>query len=194
MAKFNESYLILTKAEFDNDPKKFIHQNQGERGLTAGGIYESANPNALDWDFIRDLISLCEREIYPDGLSALERASVMAYADEKIKKQVYQYFKKYYWDAALLDEVMSQVQADNIFLSGVHIGVKSAVKLAQKVVQVQQDGVVGKYTLKALNFYDDNMFKIHFDKLEIQNYNNLIQKNPNLAWARNGFLNRVGIV
>jgi hypothetical protein len=35
------------------------------------------------------------------------------------------------------------------------------------------------------------MFKTQFDKLEIDNYNNLIERNPNLEWAREGFINRV---
>lgn len=191
MANFNEAYLILTKAEFGNKPEKFVHQNPGENGLTVGGIYQSANPTAIDWEFIQKLIDLCDEQIYADGTIALERASVMIYADAKIKKQVHKYFKKHYWDKFLADEIMSQTQANNIFLSGVHIGVKNAVKLAQKVVQVQQDGVIGKYSIKALNFYDDNIFKIHFDKLELTNYNNLIERNPHLEWARAGFENRV---
>ena len=35
------------------------------------------------------------------------------------------------------------------------------------------------------------MFKAHFDKLELANYDNLIEINPNLEWARKGFINRV---
>ena len=183
MANFVKAYIKLTQAEFGNKPDQFLHLNAGENGYTLGGIYQKANPEAFDWIFIEGVLALCEFN--------LERASVMLYHDPITKERVFNFFKKYYWDTALLDSVQSQVQAENIFLSGVHIGVRNAVKLAQKVVQVQQDGIIGQYSIKALNYYDDNMFKRHFDKLELENYNNLIEKNPNLEWARQGFENRV---
>ena len=183
MANFAPAYLKLSQAEFGNKPEQFLHKNKNEDGYTIGGIYQVANPDAFDWEFIEKTLALCDFD--------LERASVMLFHDRQIKEAVFNFFKKEYWNRALLDEVMSQVQAENIFLSGVHIGVKNAVKLAQKVVQVQQDGVIGQYSIKALNFYDDSIFKRTFDQLELENYDNLIERNPHLEWARKGFENRV---
>ena len=184
MANFAPAYLKLSQAEFGNKPEQFLHKNKNEDGYTIGGIYQVANPDAFDWEFIEKVLAVCEFD--------LKRASVMLYADRQTKEAVFTFFKKEYWDRALLDEVMSQVQADNIFLSGVHIGMRNAVKLAQKVAQTQQDGIIGQYTLKALNNgFDDNYFKMQFDKLELENYDNLIERNPHLSWARQGFINRV---
>ncbi len=184
MANFKKAYVKLANAEFGSNPEKFLHKNQGENGYTIGGIYQVANPNSFNWEFIEKTLALCN--------SDYGRASKMLYADDLVRESVEAFFKRYYWDKALLDEIHGQVVAENIFLSGVHIGMKNAIKLAQKVAQTKQDGVIGQYTIKALNNgYDENYFKKEFDKLELSNYNNLIERNPNLAWARNGFMTRV---
>ena len=182
MANFSVAYLILSRVEFGDNPEKFLHTNPGEQGWTIGGIYELYNKEVIDWKFIRDVLEVCTYDP--------ERASVMLYADSATKQSVFNHFRREYWDKILLDEVQDQSKANNIFLSGVHIGIRNAAKLAQKVVQVQQDGFIGQYTIRALNNYNEPMFKTHFDKLEIANYNNLIERNPNLEWARAGFLNR----
>ena len=51
---------------------------------------------------------------------------------------------------------------------------------------VKQDGIIGKYTIKALNAYDERRFDTEFDKLEIANYERMevFKKYPN------GFINR----
>ncbi len=184
MAIFKKSYVKLANQEFGNNPEKFLHKNQGEKGYTIGGIYQVANPEAFNWQFIEDTLGLCEFDY--------SRASKMLYSDDETRDSVEVFFKKEYWDKALLDEIQGQVIADNIFFSGVHIGMKNAIKLAQKVVQTQQDGFVGQYTIKALNNgYSEEYFKREFDKLELANYDNLIDTNPNLSWARQGFINRV---
>jgi hypothetical protein len=182
MANYSEAYLKITESEFSNNPEKFLHQNPNEDGLTIGGIYQKSNPDTFDWGFIQDVLEICHFDF--------ERASRMLYADEATKQAVFKHFKTWYWNKCLLDEIQSQVIAENIFLAAVHIGVKNAVKLAQKVVQTQQDGIMGAFTIKALTNFDDNYFKARFDKLEIENYNNLIARNPHLAWARNGFIKR----
>jgi hypothetical protein len=182
MAIFVKAYLILSEVEFGDDPSKFLHTNKGEKGWTIGGIYELYNKDEIDWEFIRDILRVCNHKV--------KRASRILYADSETKRSVFDYFRKHYWDKILLDEVQDQSKANNIFLSAVHIGTRNAVKLAQKVAQVKQDGIVGQYTIKALNNYNETIFKSDFDKLEVSNYQNLIERNPNLEWARKGFLSR----
>lgn len=187
MAIFKKAYVKLANAEFGNKPDKFLHKNQGENGYTIGGIYQVANPDAFNWKFIEDVLALCEFDY--------GRASKMLYADEITRENVETFFKSQYWDKALLDEIQGQVIAENVFLSGVHIGMTNAVKMAQKVAGTQQDGHIGQYTIKALNNgYSEDYFKREFDKLELANYNNLIERNPNLSWARKGFEARVYVV
>jgi len=182
MSNFDIAFKKLCGLEFSDNPSKFLHKNEGEDGFTLGGVYQKANPIEFSWNFILQVLEVCNNDI--------ERASIMLYNDEKTQKELYDFFKKNYWERCRLDSLYSQSQAENIFFSGVHIGVKNAVKLAQKVVQTEQDGYLGDKTVKAMNFYDDTMFKTSYDRLEIENYNNLIERNPALEWARDGFINR----
>ena len=143
MSTFSKAYLILSKVEFSNNPEKFLHTNQGEGAWTLGGIFQKANPDEIDWDFVNKVLAVCEFDV--------KRASVMLYADSITKQSVFSHIKKEYWDRLLLDEIHDQRTANNIFLSGVHIGIRNAAKLAQKVVQVQEDGFIGQYSIRALN-------------------------------------------
>lgn len=176
--RFYKAYKILRELEYSNDPKKFLHKNSNETGYTLGGIYQKANPKAVNWDFISSLVSLCDGD--------MQRASEMLYADGITRTKVLLYFKKIYWDTARLDEVQSQKICNEIFLSGVHIGVKNAIKLAQKQIGVLEDGIIGSITIKALNNYNEDRFDKEFDNLEIDNY----KKMKVFAKYSNGFVNR----
>lgn len=182
MADFNESYRLLTQAEFSNKPEKFLHQNPNEEFVTLGGVYQKWHQLAVDWNFVHDVIRLCNRD--------LKRASVMLYNDKKTYKEVYEFFRKVFWCDIRIDEIHSQIIADNLFLSAVHIGQKNAIKIAQRTVGVVDDGIIGNITIKALNNYNQDLFKVQFDTREVENYMNIIDKNPNLAYAEDGFLSR----
>lgn len=162
MAQFNDSYLILTKAEFSNKPEKFLHKNKSENHLTIGGIYAKYHKDAIDWTFIHEIIAACQFDI--------ERASRMLYHDEVTYKSVYDFFKENFWDSIRLGELHSQNTANEIFLSAVHIGVKRAVELAQKTVGAKVDGLLGDRTIKCLNNYNEKAFDKEFDKTEIAFY------------------------
>ena len=89
-----------------------------------------------------------------------------------------------------LDEVVSQKIAEELLVFAVNAGVGVAVKVAQKVIGVQADGVLGSRTIKALNEYDDKKFDIEFDKAEIEHYQKLVDNNPNFKKFINGWKNR----
>ena len=52
MARINEVMEILYQLEYSNDPKKALHRNAGEDGLTYKGIYQKANSNWAGWKII----------------------------------------------------------------------------------------------------------------------------------------------
>lgn len=178
LEKFYKSYKILKELEYGDNPKKFLHKNKNETGYTLGGIYQTANPKALDWDFVESLVRLCEYD--------LPKASEMLFGSSEIRTKVLLFFKKNYWDIARLDEVQSQKICNEIFLSGVHIGMKNAIKMAQKQIGVVADGILGAITIKALNNYDERRFDKEFDDLEIDNY----KKMKVFEKYASGFVNR----
>lgn len=180
--RFMKAYNKLKRLEFSNDPKKFLHQNKTEDHLTLGGCYEKWHKDKIDWHFVHNVVQVCNHD--------LERASEMLFADREIKTSVALFFKKEFWDKLRLDEVQSQKICNEIFLSACHIGSRNAIKLAQKQVMVLQDGLIGKYTLKALNAYNEKIFDTEFDKLEIENYSKMAV----FETYKNGFVKRAKAV
>lgn len=186
MADFKEAHLLLENAEFSSNPKKYLHKNQNENDLTLGGIYSKYHQLDINWHFVKGVLSLCNGDI--------QRASVMLYADEETRKNVFIFFREKFWYKMKLDEIQSQKIANEIYLSGVHIGITNAIKLAQETVMVKVDGIIGKMTIKALNNFDEDGFCRHFTMLEKKNYDRIIDRKPELEYARAGFIARSEIV
>ena len=182
MANYDISYKILMKREFYNNPDYFVHKNKGESMLTVAGLYQKWNPKAVDWSFIERVISICQDD--------LKMASRLLIRDKKLQSQIYLAFKEKYWNKNRLSEILNQNTANEIFISATNIGNENAVKLAQKVVNVKQDGILGSNTLKALNEFDHVVFDIMFDKEEITNYKKIARMNPNLSHNLKGWINR----
>lgn len=159
MSDFKQAYAKMKKAEYNKKENLFLHKHEDEKGLTVGGIYQSANPNALDYDFINKII-----EITGD----IKRASVMIFNDRQIQIQVFDYFKKNYWDKSRLSELHSQKMAEEIFMASVLYSPKRAVKMAQQLAKTLQDGIIGDFTLKALNNLNAEQFDTDYDVLEVK--------------------------
>ena len=93
-----------------------------------------------------------------------------------------------------LDEVASQVKANEMFVFAVNVGVKPAVRVAQQLVGVVNDGIVGDQTVAAINRYDEARFDKEFDRAELRYYNKLIENNPKYRVYANGWRNRAEAV
>ena len=182
MANYDVAYKILMKREFDNNPDYFVHKNKGEEFITVAGLYRKWHPNAIDWEFIDRVIQMTNND--------LKQASRLLIRDKKTQSQLYLAFKEKYWNKNKLSEIQHQNTANEIFISATNIGNKNAVKLAQKIVVVVEDGILGKNTVKALNNYDPALFDIQFDRAEIDNYENIARSNPNLSHNLRGWKNR----
>ena len=181
MAEFKEAYRKLIQLEFSNNPELFLHLNKNEIGYTLGGIYEKYNKEAIDWDFIRRVVDLCRGDI--------RQASKLLYWDKELHSQVYTAFEYKYWKKYKLGQIRSQLIADEIIVSLVNIGNK-AIKFAQQVVGVVDDGIVGINTLNALNDFNELEFSKLFDVKEIEHYNNIVKSNPAMAINLKGWLSR----
>lgn len=182
MANFDKAYEIMVEAEYSNNPEKFLHGNKFEKSATLGGIYRHANPTAIDWDFVDSILQACNHDF--------KRASKLLYADDRIQTQVYNFFKKHYWDSLRLGEIHSQIIANEIYLFGVVAGIKTAAKTAQRVVGAKVDGIIGDISIKCLNIYNETRFDEEFDEAEKRHFELVAEKNPNLKMYLNGWLNR----
>ena len=181
---YTQAFNLLMSLEF-NSPKNALHKNPNEKGLTFMGIYEAANPKWQGWGQVRAAINA-----YGD----LKKASIALYNDDALVNLVANFYKKTYWDALSLDDVDSQLKANELFCFAVNVGTKSAVRVLQNMLGLTIDGIMGANTLKALKAYDTVAFDSDFDRAEIAYYRNLIRKNPRLGVYEQGWENRARIV
>lgn len=179
MSNFAKSMQILMRLEFSS-PSLVLHKNETENGLTFFGIYECAHPDFKGWELVKQVLR---------GKS-LKEASVILYNNSDLVALVYEFYKKEFWDKMRLDEVESDLKASEIFVFGVNVDTKPAVRVLQRLLNVAVDGVMGAQTLKALNAYDENKFNVEFDSYEIAYYASLVSKNPKLKIYANGWKNR----
>lgn len=178
MADIKKSMDILKYLEYSNRTELMLEQNKNEDGLTYCGIYQSAHPNWKGWTIIKR---------YLDNEPNLKKCSLILANVSDLQQWVNQFYKENFWDIAKLDEVNSQKIADEIFIFGVNVGMKVAIRKAQKLVGVDSDGNVGSMTLKAFNTFDVITFDGQFDDLEKEYYDAVIVAKPYLSGNHNGW-------
>lgn len=171
----------LFKLEFSS-PGNALHVNPGEQGYTFMGIYQAANPSLKLWGLVAEALKANDGDIH--------KASEELYSNPIARGMVQNVYKVSYWDKAKLDNVNSQIIAEELFVFGVNAGMRNAIRKAQKLIGAVPDGIVGSQTIKALNNFDENKFDYMFDELEIQFYDDLIAKKPSFARFKKGWHNR----
>jgi lysozyme family protein len=128
-----------------------LHKNPTEPYPTYAGIYRKYYPNWEGWKYI-------------------DRGETPPF--ELVEKFYYENFYKPF--EAIKDERIK----DLLFETAVNLGIRQTVKLAQKVLGVKVDGILGNQTLKALNQVDPNDFLKDFTIARIAFYTALANKNP----------------
>jgi len=99
-------------------------------------------------------------------------------------------YKSDYWDKIKGDSILSQAVAESIFDFAVNTGVKTAVKLAQKVANVEDDGVVGNETIKAINYIYEDFFLAKYKLSKIERYIAIIEMKKSNAKYLYGWVKR----
>lgn len=190
MADFKKSLKLILSLEF-NSPKNALHKNPGEDGYTFCGIYQKANPSWSGWNKINDIIKKVNNN---QGLTNenIKQASEIAYNNTDLMKLVEDLYKEKYWSNSL--EQLNQTAVDEIMVFGVNAGMKTAIKKAQKVANVLQDGLLGQISINAINNIPEEQFDMKFDEVEISYYNSLIENKPSFAIFKNGWHNRAKAV
>ncbi len=100
-------------------------------------------------------------------------------------------YKAEYWDKILGDQISSYKVAFAIFDQAVNRGVSAAVKSAQRVLGVQETGVMGPVTLKKINETSEGTFLARFLADAEKFYRDLVASRPKDQKFLNGWLKRV---
>ena len=181
MANFEIAFEKLLGLEFSNK-ENALHHNAGEDGYTFMGIYQKYYPNSIIWRNLKayKMIARDEKEL-----------STLMFNNIENQNQVRKIYKNEYWDKARLDDIESQKIANNIFVFGVNAGIKKAIKIAQRLANTEDDGIVGAKTIEALNNMNEDYFVKEYKERLRNYYRNLAINNEKYQRYLHGWLNRV---
>lgn len=170
MADINKSIPPLMYLEYISSGGSPLEKVVGENFLTYKGLQQRDDTDFVGWSKINVTVAECNGN--------LDKASKLLETDYTLQKMVAEYYKLKYWDKCRLDEVQAQHTADEIFVAAVLYHPTNAIKMAQSVIGVVTDGIIGKQTLSALNAYSPTLFDKEFDLKEKARNAQIVAINP----------------
>ncbi len=160
MAEFIISFCktIDNEGGYSNDP-------DDPGGETFKGIARKMNGKWDGWPII-DMLKL--QPGFPTN----------ADSDPELREKVGMFYLNSFWNKIAGDEIQNQQIANSIFDFAVNAGVGTSAMLAQKVVGVNADGVIGCESLKAINSFNPDHFNAAFTVAKIDRYVSIVKKRP----------------
>jgi len=190
MANFKEAYdkTMGHEGGYVNDPDDV-------GGETYKGISRRYHPGWEGWKIID---GTKQAPNFPDNLDALA----------SVQQMVEGFYKDHYWDPFRGDEIPPQELAEEMFDTGVNMGIKRSVKFLQRSLNVlnrngklfpdmTDDGVLGRNTMGSLMKYlkrdsVDLLLKI-MNTLQANHYLAYMKKSPIQEKYCRGWFERVNI-
>jgi len=191
MANFNKAYNITLKHEGGYSIDK-----DDAGGETYKGVARKYHPSWDGWVIIDNYKNQSD---FPNN----------AYNDVALDVEIKKFYKANYWDVNLLDSCSSQDVANEMFDTGVNMGIGRAAKFLQRALNnlnknekiykdITEDGKIGKNTLKALDACiayrgDENIYKI-LNILQGMHYLDYMKKSSTQEKYAYGWLSRVNFI
>jgi len=191
MADFKTAYS-KTMAHEGN----YVHDPDDAGGETYKGIARKYNPSWDGWKVIDDCKKMISCDKFPQCL------------DEKqdLQDSVHSFYKEKYWDVNKLDNFPSQEVAEEMFDTGVNMGIGRAAKFLQKSLNYLNrngklypdlivDGDIGGKSLSAVDkiFHDgdDKILLTMLNVLQGNHYMQYMDKDPVQRKYARGWFRRV---
>lgn len=108
-------------------------------GETYKGIARRFHSTSIMWREIDKVKSSIKGNTNSD-MSRVKTINKLLESNEIVTREVERIYKKEYWDTLHLDEMRSEKIAYQLFETAVNMGVSAAIKLAQKTLNVPQNG------------------------------------------------------
>lgn len=160
-------------------------------GETIFGIARNKNPDWKGWALVDNIKQFCTEQEGTEEWGQELTDNCRQNADiTRLKSEFYQ---NHFWDKAQLSKVENQQIAETIFDACVNHGVAGGIKIAQRILGLEIDGIMGEKTLKAINgLFGKQIFSFleNFVYRRIEVYERIVQKNPNLAVFLDGWRSR----
>ena len=191
MAKFSEAYEKTMGHEGG-----YVHDPDDAGGETYKGIARKYNGDWEGWTVIDDCKNMVSCDKFPECLDE----------KEDLQESVHAFYKEKYWDVNRLDDSPSQAVGEEMFDTGVNMGVGRAAKFLQKSLnylnrngtiypELTVDGAIGGKSLTALDkiWYDgdEKILLTMLNVLQGQHYMNYMDKKPTQKKYARGWFKRV---
>ncbi len=188
MANFEEAYYKTMGHEGG-----YVHDPHDAGGETYKGIARRYNSDWEGWPIID---SQKNSSYFPQCLDS----------DDDLQDSVHAFYKVRYWDVNKLDHVQSQAVGDEMFDTGVNMGISRAAKFLQRSLnylnrngslypELIVDGKIGGKSLNALDSIlrggDERVLLTMMNVLQGQHYMNYMDSNPNQKRYARGWFKRV---
>ena len=184
MADFDNAFNIVQSLEFSNRGNA-LHKNANESALTFCGLYRIYTKDLVLWNAVdKGIASETNTKILSRQLC--DNSVIMAEVKETYRRE--------YWNKPKLNFIHSDQVAFDIFVAGVNMGQSKAVKIAQEILELTPDGVIGPISIKKINECDEIKFSRQYDIKEIQYYKKLVEKNPDFRRFLAGWISRANRV
>lgn len=111
-------------------------------------------------------------------------------------KQAKELYRRYWWDRYRYFAFNDIDVAAKVLDLSVNMGANGAHKVLQRAInsisqeKIKVDGILGGQTFGAANSADPKALRIALREAAKQRYLSILQNNPNMEWARNGWLRR----
>ena len=150
-------------------------------GETFAGIARVYHENWLGWKII---------DQYKTVTSDTKTLNKILFGNDELMSLIEDFYKIEFWDRIKGNEIMYQTVANNIYDMAVNSGVRKASKTAQRIVGVDDDGVIGNITIKAINKYNPNTFVFEFKRAREYFFKSIVAHNPSQEVFIDGWLRR----
>jgi lysozyme family protein len=103
---------------------------------------------------------------------------------------VMQFYREKFWTPIRGDDITVQGVAENLFDFAVNAGHRTAIKLAQVVLDTAPDGAIGPETLGRLNSIGEEEFRLRYALAKIARYAEIVSRDRNQGKFLLGWINR----
>jgi len=137
MANFERAFLKT--AAFEGG---YANHPDDKGGETYKGIARNMWPQWGGWKII---------DRYKTSPHSSKQMSAVLGGNIELEDMVEAFYRAHFWNKIKGDDLNNQLTADNIYDFAVNSGVSRAIKYAQRIVNVEEDGIIGAKTIKAIN-------------------------------------------
>lgn len=143
-------------------------------GETYAGIARNHWPIWEGWNIVDSI-----KKYLKENRITLNAANINTAAkkSQALTLMISQFYKKNFWDVLKLDQVNDQQLANSVYDFGVNSGTSRSAKFLQRSAGVNDDGIIGKQTLHAVNSADRKVIYYDFNKRRETFYKSIAKGN-----------------